>query len=62
LEEHCEHLTIIANKIKEVDLRINPDKFTWLAKSVKLLGHIISENGVSMDPEKVEAIQSIKPP
>jgi hypothetical protein len=62
LEEHCEHLTIVANKIKEVDLRINPDKCTWLAKSVKLLGHIISENGVSMDPEKVEAIQSIKPP
>ena len=61
-EEHERHLRIILQTLKEHKLYA---KFSicefWLDK-VTFLGHIISRNGLEVDPEKVEAVQKWKQP
>jgi hypothetical protein len=32
---------------------MNRSKCEWFNTSIKLLGHIVSEKGISMDPEKI---------
>ncbi|CAF0816691.1 unnamed protein product [Brachionus calyciflorus] len=51
-EENLEHIKIVLNRLKKEKLKLNPDKCVWCAKSVKILGHIISKNEVRMDPSK----------
>ena len=43
-------------RIKLFRLRLNPKKFTFGVTSGKLLGHIVSERGIEVDPEKIKAI------
>ena len=61
-EEHLEHLKILFQRLNEHNLKINPDKCVFFAEEIKLLGHIISKDGIKMDPAKVEAIKNRKPP
>ena len=61
-EEHLQHIIIVFERLKENNLKINPEKCVFFAIEIKLLGHIIDRNGIKMDPEKVAAIKDRKPP
>ncbi|CAF0856937.1 unnamed protein product [Brachionus calyciflorus] len=61
-EEHVEHLKFVLEKLRQYNLKINASKGEWFKKSVKVLGHIISEKTITMDPEKVNAIEEFKQP
>ena len=61
-EEHLEHIEIFFKVLKEHNLKLNPDKCKWFATEIKLLGHIVDQNGIRMDMEKIRAIQERKPP
>ena len=37
-------------------MKLNPKKFTFGVTFGKLLGHIVSERGIEVDPEKIRAI------
>ena len=41
---------------------LNPKKCEFLKDSLRFLGHIIDEEGISADSEKVRAITEIAPP
>lgn len=41
---------------------MNPKKCSFKVNKGKLLGHIISEVGISIDPERIEAILNLSPP
>ena len=62
LDDHFQHLEIVLQRLKKADLKLNMDKCVWCAKSVKLLGHIVSSKGIQMDPAKIEAIVERAPP
>jgi hypothetical protein len=57
-EEHDEHLHLVLQKLGENQLyaKLNKCKF-WL-KEVSILGHIISEGGIFVDPSKVKDVLS----
>ncbi|CAF1017691.1 unnamed protein product [Brachionus calyciflorus] len=57
-DEHLSHLEIVFKKRREENLKINAEKCTWCAQSLKVLGHIVSKNDISMDPAKIEAIKN----
>jgi hypothetical protein len=59
---HVAHISQVLQRLQKANLRLNSSKCTWFASQVKLLGHIVSTNGVAMDPAKVEAVQSFKAP
>lgn len=58
LEEHEERLLKVLDRLAEVGLKISFDKCQFCLPKVKYLGHIVSANGVSPDPAKVEAVTS----
>ena len=61
-EEHAEHLRIVLQTLQEHRLYAKLSKCQFWLDSVAFLGHIVSTEGVSVDPKKVEAILNWKPP
>ncbi|KAF8044781.1 hypothetical protein N665_6845s0001 [Sinapis alba] len=56
-EDHERHLRAVLGQLREQQLFSKLSKCSFWQKSVGFLGHIISDQGVSVDPEKIKAIQ-----
>ena len=61
-EDHEEHLTVVLQILRENQLYAKFRKCQFWLDSVAFLGHVISAEGVSVDPQKIEAIVNWKPP
>ena len=60
--DHAEHLRIVLSRLREHKLYSKFSKCElWLSK-VPFLGHILSTNGISIDPSKVQEIMDWKSP
>jgi hypothetical protein len=46
--EHLQHLDMVLCKLREVNLKLNPKKCCFAAKSITFLGHVVSENGTRL--------------
>jgi ribonuclease HI len=57
-EHHLQHLRKTFLKCRRYGISLNPKKSNFALKEGKLLGHIVSANGVRIDPKRVEAIKS----
>ena len=57
-EEHEDHLRVVLQVLRDHQLYAKFNKCEFWLIEVKLLGHIVSTSGVSVDPEKVEAVMS----
>eukprot|EP00253_Pinus_taeda_P027018 PITA_27018 len=61
-EEHLYHLKIVFQRCRKYGISLNPKKSLFAMDEGKLLGHIISKDGIRIDPARVEAIQQIEQP
>ena len=61
-EDHLDHLQKLFDGLKMYKLRLNTNKFTFGVRSGKLLGFIVSDKGIQVDPAKVKAIQEMSAP
>ena len=57
-DEHLVRLEAIFQRLHEAGLKVNAKKCHFLKHRIKYLGHIVSEDGISTDPEKVEVVKS----
>ena len=55
-EEHIHRLRAAFEKLKAAGLKLKPSKCDFFKKEIKYLGHVVSEQGVSTDPDKIKAI------
>ena len=55
-EDHMEHLLKVFQHLRKYKLRLNPNKCTFGVHSGRLLGFIVSQRGIEVDPDKVKAI------
>ncbi|CAL9016944.1 unnamed protein product [Prunus brigantina] len=55
-EEHEEHLRIVLQTLRENQLYAKLNKCEFWLRQVKFLGHVISNEGISVDSSKVEAV------
>ena len=62
METHLEHLRKLFMKLREADLKLKEVKCNFLKKHIQYLGHIISGNGITPMPEKLECIKDMPPP
>jgi len=61
-EEHLVNLWKLFERLRKYQLRLNPAKCTFGVKSRKLMGFIVSQRGIKVDPEKVKAILEMPEP
>ena len=61
-EGHLVDLAKLFDRLRQFKLRLNPNKCTFGVWSGKLLGFIVSERGIEVDPAKVKVIQEMPEP
>ena len=57
-EEHEEHLRLTLQVLKEHQLYAKMSKCDFYKDRIQYLGHIILEEGISVDPDKIKAIMN----
>jgi hypothetical protein len=55
-QEHLDHLRKVFIKCRKYGISLNPKKSLFGLEEGKLLGHIISKDGIRIDPARIEAI------
>jgi len=55
-EEHAQHLHIVLQRLREHQLYAKFSKCDFWLKEVPFLGHVISAEGISVDPSKVQDV------
>lgn len=58
-KESLERLELVFRRLQEHNLKLSPAKCKLLHRLVKFLGHVISQEGIATDPDKVQAIVSL---
>ncbi|KAA3480212.1 RNA-directed DNA polymerase (Reverse transcriptase), Ribonuclease H [Gossypium australe] len=61
IKEHLQVLRKLFLRLRKFQLKLNPTKCTFGARLGKLLGFVVSEKGIEIDPDKVKAIQELPP-
>src|SRR6185503_2997178 len=61
-EDHAQHLRIVLQRLRDHKLYAKYSKCEFWLNSVKFLGHIISSEGIAVDPSKVQEVMDWKPP
>jgi hypothetical protein len=61
-EEHEHHLRMVLQVLREHQLYAKLSKCSFYQKQIHYLGHIISKDGIAMDPEKIEEIRDWSAP
>ena len=56
-EEHILRLEAVFEKLKAAGLKLSPSKCHLFKKQIKYLRHIISEDGIAVDPEKISCVK-----
>ena len=58
-DEHLKHLKQTFLKCRKFGLSLNPKKSHFVVQEGKLLGHLVSADGIRIAPERVKAILKI---
>ena len=61
-EEHLKHLEIIFKKFRNADLKLKLSKCQFWKKEIEYLGHLVSQEGIKVMPDKINTVLRIKPP
>ena len=61
-EEHKEHLRLVLEKLREHQLYAKFSKCEFWLKEVGFLGHVISGEGIAVDPTKVVTVTNWESP
>ena len=57
VDEMLDHVGLVLNHLKEFNLKIKPKKTYFFQSNVVFLGHVLSKNGISPNPEKVSKVK-----
>uniref|UniRef100_A0A3B3HRP6 ribonuclease H n=1 Tax=Oryzias latipes TaxID=8090 RepID=A0A3B3HRP6_ORYLA len=61
-EAHMEDLTAVFRRLKAAGLSLNMSKCHFFRRELRFLGHLVSEKGVEVDPEKTQAVTDFPTP
>src|SRR6185312_13490537 len=61
-QEHEQHLRVVLEKLRANKLYVKFSKCEFWLEKVAFLGHILTTEGVAVDPEKVEAVSNWQQP
>ena len=62
IEEHEQHLRVVLEKLRQNQLYAKFSKCEFWLEEVAFLGHILTAEGVAVDPAKIEAVKEWEQP
>jgi hypothetical protein len=57
-----ENLAPVFDKIRATSMKLNPEKYVFGVSVGKLLGFLVSHRGTEANPDKIRAIEAMRPP
>ena len=57
--QHLSHLRLVFDTFRKFNFTLSLKKCAFFSNETKFLGHIVSADGIKMDPEKISAIQAM---
>jgi hypothetical protein len=57
-EDHLEHIRLVLDKLREHKLFAKLSKCAFALESVDFLGHVVSRQGIQVDPNKISVIKN----
>jgi hypothetical protein len=61
-DEHTKHLHTVLQRLRDHHLYAKFSKCDFWLREIKFLGHTISQDGIAVDPKKVQEVMDWKPP
>lgn len=61
-DEHVKHLEEVLKRLKGAGLTVNPEKVQFGRTDISFLGHLVSNKGISIDPERTQGIRDFAAP
>ncbi|GFU14685.1 retrovirus-related Pol polyprotein from transposon 297 [Nephila pilipes] len=55
-EEHLSNIRKVSQRLQKANLKLSPKKCKFFRKEVSYLGHVISSEGVKIDPKKIKSV------
>ena len=62
LEDHLRHLGMVMDRLREVNLKLQPAKCYFCRQTVEFLGHVLTPQGLLPNPKRVMAVQDFPTP
>lgn len=62
IQKHNENLAIVPQRLRELELKIQPDKCEFLKPELAYLGHIVTSEGVKPNLKKIEVVENFRIP
>lgn len=62
MEEHNRNLIILFNRLRDTNLKLQPDKCEYVKPELEYLGHVITPDGVKPNEEKCKAVKEFPIP
>jgi hypothetical protein len=62
MDGHLANLCLALERMHQYELKMNPLKYTFSVSAHKFLGFIILEDGIEINPTKIESINKLQPP
>ena len=60
-DEQLERLSKVFDRFRNANLKLKPSKCSLCQRNVEFLGHVVSEDGIAMQDEKISAIRDWPP-
>ena len=55
-EDHVKHLEAVFERLRKANLRLKISKCEFVKKKLNYLGHVLSDDGISVDSSKVSVV------
>ena len=62
IKTHLKHLRLVFERLHKADLKLKLEKCSFLKEHIQYLGHIISGDGITPVPEKLDSIKTMPRP
>ena len=62
LKDHLNHLRLVLERLREVNLKLKPTKCRFARKEVEYLGHVLTPDGLKPNPALVSAVREFPVP
>ena len=62
VDEHLVHLEEVFRRLRDANVKLNPKKYSFVKQRVEYLGHVVTAEGISPNPDKVRVVQEFPTP